>query len=444
MMLKVVLARLALLVAALTVFWAPSFSGTAFAHDIPNDITVQAFVKPEGQTLRVLLRLPLKAVMDIEFPRKEREFVDIARAGQSLRDAAKLALADNLEIREDGQTLPPPNIVSARMSLDGDKSFVSYEGALAHINGAPLPEDTSIFWEQGILDTVLEYPIRSDRSYFAIHAAFDKFSLATVTALTFLPPGAPSRVFLLEGDAGLVVLDPSWFQAAANFVKMGFLHILEGTDLLLFLLCLIIPFRRVRPLIPIVTAFTVAHSVTLLASAYKFAPGVLWFPPLIEALIATSVFYMALENIIVQRPRARWILTFLFGLVHGFGFSFGLDHTLQFAGDHLLTSLLAFNVGVELGQLLVLVILVPLLNILFQRVVAERMGIIILSVLVAHTAWDWMLERYELLRQFPFPEITAAGLAELFRWMIALVAVLAAAWLASVLTQRSEKPVPGE
>jgi uncharacterized membrane protein YwaF len=109
-----------------------------------------------------------------------------------------------------------------------------------------------------------------------------------------------------------------------------------------------------------------------------------------------------------------------------------------------LTSLLAFNVGVELGQLLVLVILVPLLNILFRHVVAERMGIIILSVIVAHTAWDWMLERYELLRQFPFPEITAAGLAEALRWTIALVAVLGAAWLASVLTQRPEKPVPGE
>lgn len=439
MIVKVVLTRLALLVAALTVFWAPSF-----AHDIPSDITVQAFVKPEGQTLRVLMRLPLKSVMDIEFPRKEQEFVDIARAGQSLRDAAKLALVDNLEIYEGDVLLPAPAIVTARMSLDGDKSFATYDEALAHLKSPPLPDDTSIFWEQGILDVEFEYPIQSERSLFSIHAAFDKFSLATVTALTFLPPGAPSRVFLLEGDAGLVRLDPSLLQAAANFVWMGYFHILEGTDHLLFLLCLIIPFRRVRPLIPIVTAFTVAHSVTLLASAYKLAPSVLWFPPLIEALIATSVFYMALENIIVQRPQARWILTFLFGLVHGFGFSFGLEHTLQFAGDHLLTSLLAFNVGVELGQLLVLVILVPLLNILFRHVVAERMGIIILSVIVAHTAWDWMLERYELLRQFPFPEITAAGLAEALRWTIALVAVLGAAWLASVLTQRPEKPVPGE
>jgi HupE / UreJ protein len=439
MIVKAFLFRLALLVAALTVFGAPSF-----AHDIPSDITVQAFVKPEGQALRVLMRLPLKSVMDIEFPRKQQEFVDIERADQSLRDAAKAALADNLELYEGDVLLPAPRIVTARMSLDGDKSFASYEEALAHLKGPSLPADTSIFWEQGILDAEFEYPIQSDRSYFSIHAAFDKFSLKTVTALTFLPPGTPSRAFLLEGDAGLVLLDPRWYQAAANFTHMGFLHILDGIDHLLFLLCLIIPFRRVRPLIPIVTAFTVAHSMTLLASAYKIAPSVLWFPPLIESLIATSVFYMAIENIIVERPKARWIVTFLFGLVHGFGFSFGLEHTLQFAGDHLLTSLLAFNVGVELGQLLVLVILVPLLNILFRQVVAERMGIIILSVLVAHTAWDWMLERYDVLRQFPIPQITAAGLAEALRWTIALVAVLAGAWLVSVLTQRSEKPAPGE
>jgi hypothetical protein len=192
----------------------------------------------------------------------------------------------------------------------------------------------------------------------------------------------------------------------------------------------------VRPLIPIVTAFTVAHSITLIASAYNYAPSVLWFPPLIETLIATSVFYMALENIVVLRPGRRWIITFLFGLVHGFGFSFGLQHTLQFAGSHLLTSLLSFNVGVELGQLLVLVLAVPLLNILFRYVVAERMGTIILSVIVGHTAWHWMTERFEVLRQFPWPTVTAADVASGLRWLTVAVAIAAAAWLLSLVTQR--------
>src|SRR5262249_28324691 len=69
-------------------------------------------------------------------------------------------------------------------------------------------------------------------------------------------------------------------------------------DHLLFLGCLVIPFRRFRSLIAVVTAFTVAHSITLIASAYNLAPDALWFPPLIETLIATSIVYMALENIV--------------------------------------------------------------------------------------------------------------------------------------------------
>ena len=105
------------------------------------------------------------------------------------------------------------------------------------------------------------------------------------------------------------------------------------------------------------------------------------------------------------------MIAFGFGLVHGFGFSFALRETLQFAGSHLLTSLLSFNLGVELGQLLVLSLLIPMLAALFRFVVAERMGTIILSALVAHTGWHWMTERWDRLRQFRFewPAFSAAA-----------------------------------
>jgi len=72
-----------------------------------------------------------------------------------------------------------------------------------------------------------------------------------------------------------VQLDPRWHQAALQFVKLGFFHILDGTDHLLFLVCLVIPFRRFRSLVAVVTAFTVAHSITLIASAYNLAPDAL-------------------------------------------------------------------------------------------------------------------------------------------------------------------------
>jgi hypothetical protein len=129
------------------------------------------------------------------------------------------------------------------------------------------------------------------------------------------------------------------------------------------------------------------------------------------------------------------MIAFAFGLVHGFAFSFGLRETLQFGGDHLLTALLAFNVGVELGQLLMLVLFIPMLA-LFFRLIPERVGVIILSVLVAHTAWHWMLDRGAELSRFPLPTLDAAMLAGATRALMALVALAGVVWLVSVLRQR--------
>jgi hypothetical protein len=198
----------------------------------------------------------------------------------------------------------------------------------------------------------------------------------------------------------------------------------------------------VRPLIAIITAFTVAHSITLIASALGWGPDALWFPPLIEALIALSIVYMAFENIVGPRFQRRWIIAFAFGLVHGFGFSFALRDTMQFAGGHLLTSLLSFNIGVELGQLLVVIVAVPVLSFVFRRVVDERMGTIILSALVAHTAWHWMVDRVRVLReyQFTWPAFDLALLANVLRGLMVLLLLAAALWILSLLVRRLTVP----
>jgi hypothetical protein len=411
---------------------------TAVAHDIPNDITVQAFFKPEGQRLRLIVRLPLKAMRDVVFPERGPGYLDLARVDPLLHDAATLWISDAIEVYEGDSRLPRPQVVETRISLESDRSFASYEAALAHLTGPPLPSETNVVWNQTLFDVLFEYPIHSDRAEFSIHPGLARLGLRVLTVLRFLPPGGAVRAFEFEGDPGLVHLDPRWHQAALRFVQLGFFHILDGTDHLLFLLCLVIPFRRFTALIPVVTAFTVAHSITLIASAYNLAPDALWFPPLVETLIAVSIVYMALENIAgagsVQR---RWMIAFGFGLVHGFGFSFALRQTLQFAGSHLLTSLLSFNAGVELGQLLVLALLIPMLEGLFRLVVAERMGTIILSALVAHTGWHWMIDRWERLRQFRFqwPEFNAALLANALRWMLLVVAFGGLVWLVAAIVR---------
>jgi len=408
-----------------------SLSFTAQAHDIPSDVTVQAFVKPEGEHLNLVMRVPLNALRDTQFPERGPGYLDLDRTDPILRDAARLWLSDFIELYEENERLPNPRVVETQVSLESDRSFTSYEEALAHITGAKLPASTNVVWNQTMMDMWFEYPIHSDQSRFSIHPALDRLGLRVLTVLRFLPPTGVIRAFEYEGDPGLVRLDPRWGQAALRFVRLGFLHILSGTDHLLFLFCLVIPFRRFGALIPVVTSFTVAHSVTLIASAYNLAPSALWFPPLIETLIAMSIVYMALENIVggigVTR---RWMITFGFGLVHGFGFSFALRQTMQFAGSHLLTSLLSFNVGVELGQLLVLVLLIPALELLFRFAVAERMGTIILSALVAHTAWHWMMDRGGRLMQFPFqwPGFNPAYLASLMRWLMLLVIIAGLIW----------------
>jgi hypothetical protein len=423
-------------IVALVAAMAVALSNRTSAHDIPNDVTVHAFLKPDGQRLSLLVRVPLRACRDIDFPTREPGYLDLARADASLRDAATLWISDNLDLHEGDTRLRDPRIIAARVSLESERFFESYDEALAHLTSARLPSETELYWNQGLLGVLFEYAIQSDRSSFSIRPALAGLGIRVVTVLRFLPPGGAVRAFEFEGDPGLVRLDPRWHQAALRFVEVGFFHILDGTDHILFLFCLVIPFRRFRPLIMVITTFTVAHSITLIASAYNLGPDALWFPPLIETLIAVSIIYMALENIAGSNVQRRWMIALGFGLVHGFGFSFALRQTLQFAGSHLLTSLLSFNVGVELGQLLVLVLIIPMLEALFRFVVAERIGTIILSALVAHTGWHWMIERGERLRWFGWPAMNAALLATAMRWLMVILIFAGVVWLFGLLRRR--------
>ncbi len=423
--------RVVIALAALAVLLLPSGSP---AHEIPNDITIQAFVKPDGQRLRVLLRVPLRAMRDMEFPLRGPGYLEIAQADSELRSAAMLWIGNEMRLFEGATNLGRPEIVAVRASIPSNRAFRSYEEALTHVTGPRLPDDTELYWEQALLDVLFEYPITSSQSDFSIDPGLERLALRVVTVLRFLPPGGAVRAYEYTGHPGLVRLDPRWHQAAFRFVKLGFFHILDGFDHLLFLLCLVIPFRKFRALVLIVTAFTVAHSITLIASAFGLAPNALWFPPLVETLIAASIVYMALENVIGASLRRRWMITFAFGLVHGFGFSFALRETLQFGGSQVLTSLLSFNVGVELGQLFALVLLVPALNLVYRFALKgrERIGTIVLSALVAHTGWHWMTDRGSVLVQYQFrwPAFSVAFVASVIGWLVAIAALAGLGWLA--------------
>ncbi len=403
----------------------------AKAHEIPASVTVQAYIRAEGDVLRMLIRVPLGSMRDIQFPLRGLGYLNIGEADPYLRDAAVLWLADYLQLFENDERLRDVDIIATRVSLPSDRSFVSFDSAVAHILSPPLPESTDIVWQQAMMDVVLDYAIESDESRFSIFSELAHLGMTTTTILRFDLPGSEERLYQFTGNPGLVELDPRWYQAALQFVELGFLHILDGIDHLLFLLCLVIPFRRIIPLITLVTSFTVAHSITLGASAFGYAPSALWFPPLVETLIALSIVFMAFENIVGAKLRWRWLVAFGFGLVHGFGFSFALRESLQFAGAHLVTSLLSFNVGVELGQIAVLVVAVPALGLLFRHLMQERMGVILLSAIIAHTSWHWMADRWQNLRAYAFqwPTFDIVFLLTLTRWAMAILALVGVAWI---------------
>jgi hypothetical protein len=175
----------------------------------------------------------------------------------------------------------------------------------------------------------------------------------------------------------------------AHFVKEGVLHILGGIDHILFILSLLIVIRRWRELGAVVTSFTVAHSVTLALGAL----GVVHISPrIVEPLIALSIIYVAVENVVRLAPRARLGVTFGFGLVHGFGFSSVL-RDLGLPRGQLVPALLGFNLGVEAGQLIIVAPLFPLVFWLQGRAAAYRRVRVGVNASVALVAAWWFVQR---------------------------------------------------
>ncbi|HEY8206727.1 MAG TPA: HupE/UreJ family protein [Myxococcaceae bacterium] len=191
----------------------------------------------------------------------------------------------------------------------------------------------------------------------------------------------------LEVSAGAVA-PPSFL----SFVALGLEHILSGIDHLLFLFGLLLVGGRFKELTKVVTAFTVAHSLTLAATVLGLlAPS----PRLTEPLIALSIAYVGVENLFKPDPKKRWRLTFLFGLVHGFGFAGALAE-ISLPATQKPLALLGFNAGVELGQLAVLALVLPVLNALSKAEWFKRRAVPAMSALIVVPAMIWFVARISL------------------------------------------------
>ena len=196
-----------------------------------------------------------------------------------------------------------------------------------------------------------------------------------------------------------VIVTRSVFDAVVTFIKEGVKHILEGLDHVLFVICLVLGAMHLRPLFWRVTGFTIGHSITLSIGFFGFVPTTAWFVPAVEMGIALSIIYVAVVAVVpaMQQSKNEWTVvtvTGLIGLLHGLGFSFVLHNILQVTSPNIWQSLLAFNIGVELGQVLIVIVAVLvfyLISLLGDR--AAKINRYLIAGICASTALYWVVER---------------------------------------------------
>jgi hypothetical protein len=205
-----------------------------------------------------------------------------------------------------------------------------------------------------------------------------------LACLIAVPVFAHSINYALENRP---VQNVVWF-----YLKLGFQHIVPlGMDHILFVVCLCLLNNQFKTVLWQATAFTVAHSITLALSMQN----VIVLPAdIIEPVIALSIFFVAVENILLQQLKPwRIILVFVFGLVHGIGFASVLNET-GLPRDKFLTSIVAFNLGVEIGQITIISILFGLIIVPFGKRMWYRKFIVYpLSAVIAGIAVYWTMQR---------------------------------------------------
>lgn len=252
----------------------------------------------------------------------------------------------------------------------------------------------------------------ADNGDVSYHLTFDRPSGATITflqrALRHLPRGHREFVALLDSNhsvlsTGLLsasepefsteisaTVTPDRAAQAVQFSLLGVEHILIGYDHILFLLALLLVGGRFRNALAIITAFTVAHSLTLVLASLDLVrlPSAL-----VEAVIAASIVWVAVQNVIQKQPRHRWQIAFAFGLVHGFGFASVLRELGLADAGGVVVPLISFNLGVEIGQVAIAAVALPIVWRLHRSAFFRDRGTAVLSAMVGLVGVWWLLER---------------------------------------------------
>ena len=181
---------------------------------------------------------------EVDVPRRGPGYLDLARADAALRTPRRCGSRTTSRSTKAMSGCRVRRIADTRVSLASDRSFVRTTSRSRICRGRALPNDIDLYWNQQLLDVLLEYSIASERSEFSIHPRLARLGLQVVTVLRFLPPGGAERAFELHGDPGLVRLDPRWHQAVLRFVAIRRSPHPGRYRPPAVHACLVIPFRR--------------------------------------------------------------------------------------------------------------------------------------------------------------------------------------------------------
>jgi HupE / UreJ protein len=292
---------------------------------------------------------------------------------EALVSGLESLLKRRLRVRFDGTPAPFEVALPERARPVPPGTIPSTLGLLARISGEVPPGASAV-------------EFFASRGFPPVHLVVENEKTGAVVT-EVLEQGGSSRPLPLAGAAAA----SSHGQTALRFVRLGFEHILPfGVDHVLFVLGLVLLSPRATTLVAQVTAFTVAHTATLALSTY----GVVRLPSrVVEPLIALSIVYVAVENLLTERLRPwRIALVFSFGLLHGLGFAGALEALGLPGGDRPL-ALLSFNLGVELGQLAVVLPAWGLLALAMRKGVPRARIVRPVSVLIGAAGLYWAVTR---------------------------------------------------
>lgn len=360
-------------------------AGGASAHEMRPTI-VDLTVEEDG-TLAVAMTANLEAMLAGIGPEHDNtEDAPSAAAYETFREKPPAALKADIETFE--QTL----IEAIAVTADGQPVSLAFAGTdVPEVDDVDLARSSVIRLDGRLPEGATGLAWRFDPAFGDSVIRLRLGEAAAMHHSAYLAPGQAS------GDIPINRIEAqSAFSVFANYVIVGFEHILpKGLDHILFVVGLFLLSTRLRPLIAQITGFTLAHTLTLALGML----GIVQIPPaIVEPLIALSIVYVAIENTLTDRlQRWRPAIVFGFGLLHGLGFA-GVLAEFGLPDQHFVTGLIAFNLGVEFGQLAVIGFCFLAVGLWFGRASWYRQAVTIpASIGIALVAGFWFLQRVGVL-----------------------------------------------